>query len=77
MPQENEKESNEKSWSVMRIAWDLGYIIAVPLVLFALLGRYLDKKLGTSPYLLLAGVILAVGLSSWLVYRKTLDIIEK
>lgn len=69
-------KKNEESWSAMRMAWDLGYIIAIPLVVFALLGRFLDKKLGTSPFLLLAGLILAVAVTSWLVYKKTKEIIN-
>ncbi|MDP1846092.1 MAG: AtpZ/AtpI family protein [Candidatus Moranbacteria bacterium] len=74
------KEKNQKpdgSWSALGLAWELGYTIAVPLVLFALAGRFLDKKLGTSPFLLLAGILLSIGVTSWLVYKKTKEIIEK
>lgn len=74
------KEKNQKpdsSWSALGLAWELGYTIAVPLVLFALVGRFLDKKLGTSPFLLLAGILLSIGVTSWLVYKKTREIIEK
>ncbi len=70
-------KKEEKKWSAVGLAWELGYTIAVPLVVFALGGRWLDKKLGTSPFLLLAGILLSIGLTSWLVYKKTLDIIEK
>jgi LPXTG-motif cell wall-anchored protein len=59
------------------LAWELGYTIAVPLVALALGGRWLDKKLETSPWLLLAGILLSIAISSWLVYKKTLDIIGK
>ena len=37
----------------------VGFATALPLVFFSLLGRYLDNKLGTTPYLLLAGLCLA------------------
>ncbi len=73
-------EKNQKpdsSWSSLGLAWELGYTIAVPLVLFALAGRFLDKKLGTSPFLLLAGILISIGVTSWLVYKKTKEIIEK
>lgn len=72
-------ENNEKneSWSAVSLAWELGYTIAIPLVVLALLGRYLDKRLGTTPWLLLAGILISIALSSWLVYKKTLDIIGK
>lgn len=75
MKEKNRK--NGKRFSALSLAWNLGYTIAVPLVVFALAGRYLDKKLGTSPFLLLAGILLSIGLTSWLVYKKTLDIIGK
>ena len=61
----------------MGLAWELGYTIALPLVLFALVGRFLDKTLGTSPFLLLAGILISIGVTSWLVYKKTREIIEK
>jgi len=71
----NQKTQN--SLSALSLAWNLGYTIAVPLVIFALGGRFLDKKLGTSPFILLLGILLSIGVTSWLVYRKTLDIIGK
>jgi F0F1-type ATP synthase assembly protein I len=37
----------------------IGFAVAIPLVVFGLLGKYLDNKLNTSPYLLLVG--LAIG----------------
>lgn len=71
------KQKPDSSWSSLGLAWELGYTIAVPLVLFALIGRFLDKKLGTSPFLLLAGILISIGVTSWLVYKKTREIIEK
>jgi len=70
-------KKTDKSFSALGLAWNLGYTIAVPLVALALLGRYLDKKLGTSPWLLLIGILVSIAVSSWLVYKKTLDIIGK
>ena len=67
----------DKQFSALSFAWELGYTIAVPIVVLALLGRFLDKKLGTSPWLLLAGILISILLSSWAVYKKTLDIIGK
>lgn len=74
---EEKKSKPDSSWSTLGLAWQLGYTIAVPLVVFALAGRYLDKKLGTTPWLLLAGIILAIASTTWLVYKKTKEIIEK
>lgn len=52
------------------VALELGYIIAIPLVGFALLGRYLDTWSGLSPLFLLLGMLLAIASSSIVIYRK-------
>ncbi len=70
------KEKNQ-TWSALSLAWQLGYSIAIPIVVFALGGRLLDKKLGTSPWLLLSGVILSLFLSTFLVYVKTIKILSE
>lgn len=72
-----EKDDKKKTFSALSLAWELGYSIALPLVIFALLGRWLDGKLATSPWLFLLGIILAVSISSYLVYRKTMEIIRR
>ena len=65
-------ENNNKkfSWSALGFAWELGYSIVIPLVLFALGGRYLDKKLETSPWLLLGGLAISIVFTSIIVYHK-------
>ena len=67
----------QKTFSVVALAWELGYIIAIPLVALTLGGRFLDKKLGTSPLLLLVGVVLAIVSSTYAIWRKMSDIIGK
>lgn len=70
------KDEITNNFSMMALAWELGYMIAIPLVALTLGGRFLDKKLGTSPMLLLVGVVLAIILSSYMVYKKMIDIIK-
>ena len=69
-------EKSDKQFSALGLAWNLGYTIAVPLVALALGGRFLDKKLGTTPWLLLLGILVSIAVSSYLVYKKTLDILK-
>lgn len=76
MPTDNQKESNQ-TWNALSLAWELGYTIAVPIVIFALLGRFLDKWLGTSPWLLLVGIFASLIASSVGVYFKAIKIIGK
>ncbi len=49
----------------LQIAWQFGYTITIPLVLLALLGRFLDQKLNTHPWMFIGGVILSIFLSSF------------
>lgn len=59
----------------VRLAWSLGYIIALPAVLFGFGGAYLDKHFHTSPFLLLLGLGIAMGISAVGVYRRLKEII--
>ena len=82
-PRENSDEKGvaardaQASFSAMSLAWELGYMIAIPLVALALIGRFMDNKLGTTPFLLLIGIIVSVAISSYMVYKKTIDIINR
>lgn len=62
--------------SGLQLAWELGYLIAIPLVVFALLGRILDRKFDTSPWILLAGIFLALVVSGIAVARKALEVMK-
>ncbi len=52
-------------WKALGIAWELGYVIAIPIVVLGVGGRFLDKRLDTSPWLFLAGVIISITLTSF------------
>lgn len=53
------------------LALQMGYLIAIPLVAFALGGRFLDSVLLSSPLFFLIGILTAIVCSTVLVYRKT------
>lgn len=71
------KDETKSTFSTVGIAWELGYMIAIPLVALTLGGRFLDKKLDTAPLLLLVGVVLSIIFSTYAIYRKMADIIKK
>ncbi len=73
---DNETNKTKPMWQALSLAWELGYTIAVPLVVLALAGRFADKWLGTSPWLLLVGVFVSIIITTWLVYRKTKAIVS-
>ena len=64
---EHREEKNE--FNVLGMALNLGWMIAGPLVALALLGRYLDRVYNSSPWFIIAGLLLALTISSVLVYR--------
>lgn len=61
----------------LSLAWQMGYLLAIPLVALALAGRLLDKRLDTSPLFLLIGIGLSIVISSILVAKKALEIISE
>lgn len=56
--------------SLLSLAWELGYIIAIPIVVLAIGGAFLDEKMGTSPWMLLVGVTFSILITSFMVYLK-------
>ncbi|KKW32567.1 MAG: hypothetical protein UY77_C0019G0016 [Candidatus Uhrbacteria bacterium GW2011_GWA2_53_10] len=74
MQEENKKNNGPSAigslWLALRLAWTLGYLIALPAVGFGFGGAYLDKKLGSSPFFLLAGFIIAAVLSFIAIKRR-------
>lgn len=63
-------------WQALSLAWELGYLIVVPLLLFGLGGRWLDHILGTSPWLFLGGMAMAVAMTTVFLVRKFAKIIR-
>ena len=53
-----------------RIIADFGASIAVPVVVCALLGKWLDQRWGTRPFMLIAGFLVAAGLSALMIRKK-------
>ncbi len=72
-PQETEKDKKTTidKWEVVGLAWDFGYIIAIPLVVFALAGKWVDRHYGhETQWVTLIGILLAlVTTTIWLVNR--------
>jgi F0F1-type ATP synthase assembly protein I len=75
-PKPQSKEEKSSLLVAIKLAWDLGYIIAIPAVLFGFGGAYLDKYYGTTPFLMLAGFIIAITLSGLGVARKVRRIVS-
>lgn len=61
-------------WEALNLAWELGYLIAIPIVLLGFGGAFLDKKVDTSPLFLLVGIGLSIIISGIAVYKKIKNI---
>ena len=48
----------------------VGLQFAVSILVFVFVGQWLDRKLGTAPWLLMLGVFLGAGASFYSMYRK-------
>lgn len=66
---------DKKSVTALGLAWNLGYMIVVPILVFGIGGVFLDKKLDSFPLFVFIGFVLAMTVSLGVVYVKTKDII--
>lgn len=70
-PDKNEK----KVVSAYELAFSLGYMIVVPVVIFGVGGVLLDKRFDSFPLFVFIGFFLAMTSGLLVVYKKTKDII--
>jgi len=66
------KKTNDRAYYTfaLKIIGDFGVSIAAPVVLFVLVGQYLDGKYGKSPLFTILGFVLAAAISARIIYRK-------
>lgn len=71
--------SNQRSssFSMWQFAWQLGYMLAVPLVGGVVIGHLLDKRFNSAPWLLIAGLLLGITLSTIAVVKQTGQAMKK
>ncbi len=65
-----------ESAQVMGVAFELGFIIALPIVLFGLAGKWLDSRYHTW-YFIYIGIALAIILTSTWMYSRFKAFIQK
>ncbi len=54
----------------LRIVGEFGAAIAAPVVVLAVIGKRLDERFGTRPWLLIAGFAVAAAISAVIVVRR-------
>jgi F0F1-type ATP synthase assembly protein I len=75
--QQEEKKAEASTWAALQLAWELGYMISLPAVVFGFAGAFLDKRYGTSPLFLILGFALALLISGVSVVRKVKQVTPK
>ncbi|OGE79335.1 MAG: hypothetical protein A2751_05095 [Candidatus Doudnabacteria bacterium RIFCSPHIGHO2_01_FULL_46_14] len=55
---------------LISIAFELGFIIALPIVALGFAGKWLDARSNTEPLFTLLGILLAIVSTSVWIYRK-------
>jgi hypothetical protein len=71
-----EKQKNvnidRKYWIfALKIIADFGAVIAIPVVVFVIIGQRLDAKFGLAPWCTTAAFVLAALISGKIIYRKS------
>jgi len=74
---ENRTKGGDGDWSLFSLAWDLGWMIAIPIILFGVGGAIMDKKLHSSPWLLLLGFAISLSLTSFFIYFKITKVLNE
>lgn len=69
-PPPSKSEKAAPLLNVWSLAGELGLLIAIPVVVFVLLGVWLDKRLGTLPLFIILGIILSMLTSIVTIARK-------
>lgn len=70
------QDYSQETASVLSVAFEMGFVIALPILVFALLGKWLDQKQHTH-YFVLIGILLALGCSCFWLYRRFSEMIKK
>jgi F0F1-type ATP synthase assembly protein I len=67
-----DNKANDRRYVMLglRITGNFGAAIAIPVVTLASLGKYLDGRFGTRPWLTIMGFVVAAALSAVLIRRK-------
>lgn len=71
------KSEQSAMWMALQVAYELGYLIALPIVILGIGGAWMDKKFATSPLFILIGITLSFIITSIGVFRKITIITDK
>ncbi len=69
--QKKEDENNALTTAeLVSFATEIGYTVAVPLIILLVAGRVIDKNFGTAPLFLIIGLLLSIISTGIIIYKK-------
>ena len=75
--QQKPNDGKLSRWGMVNLAFDMGFVIALPLVGLGLIGKFLDAKFGTEPWLTLIGIVFAIVTTTIWLTRKLKNYLNK
>jgi len=60
----------------LSLAWQMGFLIAVPLAGFILLGMFIDNNLATYPFFVIIGAVLGIAITFYEAYHWMAPFLE-
>jgi hypothetical protein len=73
---QNPKDPGLNKWRMVNLAMEMGFIIALPIVLLGFLGKWLDTKYGTEPWITLGAIAIAILTTSVWLTRRIKELIK-
>jgi F0F1-type ATP synthase assembly protein I len=70
-------QDNSKAFHALFLAWQLGFLIAVPIVAFLLLGIAGDRYFHTRPLLLILGLFVGMAVTVYEVYCVVIPLVAR
>lgn len=71
-----DKREDFKIFYSLDLAVRLGFSIAIPLIIFILIGRFLDSYFNTFPVFILLGMIVGLASSIFEIFRSVLPLLD-
>jgi len=70
------KKDGFKTFYALSLAWQLGFLIALTIVGFLVLGLWADKFFETEPFLVIFGLIIGIIITAYEVYHLFIPLIK-
>lgn len=77
MPEDRPPKKDPSLLQAVGIVWEITVLVALPTVLFSLMGRWLDRHFGTTPLFLGLSLLATLLVLTVLVLKKGKDIAKR